>query len=49
MGCLGSKKLAKCQILREMNTVKNLFQYLPFNHIKLMFFRKLVTNKPGFH
>ena len=26
-----------------MNTVKNLFQHLPFGHIKLMFFRKLVT------
>ena len=42
------KKSAKYEIHRTINTVENLTQHLPFGHIKLVFFLKTVTKKPGF-
>jgi len=49
-GCLGSKKSALYDIPREMNSVQNLTQRLPFGHMKpACFFLKLASKKPGFH
>ena len=32
-----------------MHTAENLTQHVPFGHVKLIFYVKLITEKPGFY
>ena len=42
-------KSGSYEVPREMNTVENYTQHLPFPHINYCFFLKVVTKKPGFN
>ena len=42
-------KSGSYEVPREMKTVENYTQHLPFPHINYCFFPKVVTKKPGFN